>query len=297
MTGISKKRKLWKLWRSVRSTHGFCKNRFRIGREVITESRGFVAMLCCPDLHNGATCHWQPTGICVPTAQTNLQLQNENLKSDVSLRKEFYEFSVNPSAESSILLPLTRLKQAFRQQLGLTCRPKPQPRLPQMDNKGTGSNRLPVNRCSTERLLSSWSLQRQRRTIYPRYLGGNRGQKSTPSTGSDHEFGQESPEFRTRTSVGGLSTYWATRRQATFRLGFGSQKAEQRFASHRETSARRASRSEQVCACENTLIWKLKMVIFPFVAKSFTSLPQISTLLSKSSRLPQRLSDNQSISS
>jgi len=176
------------------------------------------------------------------TAQTNLQLQTKISNRMCLRRRSFMNSSVNPSADHLILLPLTRLKQAFRQQLGCAAQ-SPNRNCLKWDSR-TGSNRfrLPVNRCSTERLAWFVVATAPATTIYPRYVGGNRWDRNQRRPGSDHEFGQESPEFRTRTSVGGLSTYWARRQVAPSDCwGLGARKAEQRLPARRD-NARGASR-------------------------------------------------------
>jgi len=153
-------------------------------------------------------------GICVPQPLKPIcSCKRKSQIGCVSAARSFMNSSVNPSAESSS--PYSDQAQTSVQAAtGLTRRPKPQPKLPQMGQQRTGSNRFRLSEpMCTERLAWFVVATAPATKTIARYVGGNRWDRNQRRpTGSDHEFGQESPEFRTRTSVGGLS-YWATRRQ------------------------------------------------------------------------------------
>jgi len=106
-----------------------------------------------------------------------------------------------------------------------------------------------------------------------------------PTTGSDMSLVKNHLNLRTRTSVGGLSSIHG-QQDGELHLqivGFtGARKAEQRFASYRRTSARRRASQGVSSLYKELPSSESEDGCFPFIVKSFTSLPQISTLLSKS---------------
>jgi len=239
-------------------------------------------------------------GICVPQPlKPTLQLQNENLKSDVSAARSFMNSSVNPSAESSNFS-----SDQAQTSVQAATGPDTPPKAPtETASNGTTANRQqPIPPPSEPMQYRAIGLVRGRYSASDEQftqgtLVATDGTEITPSTGSDHEFGQESPEFRT-TSV--WSIHGATRRQVAPSdcWGLGARKAEQRFASYRETSARRRKSGVSSCSIGvRTPSSEIEDGYFSIRGESFTSLPQISTLLSKSSRLPAKILINQSISS
>jgi len=153
----------------IRSTHGFCKIGIprSVARSSLKTDVWLVAMLCHTlDLHN--------VGKLLATGNKDLRfLNHSNQFAAVKISnrmlsppQEFYEFLclIRPLESSNSPLPLTRLKQAFRQ-LGHNYCLKPQPgscRL-KMGQREPAATVPPPSDRWYRALADSWSLQRQRR--------------------------------------------------------------------------------------------------------------------------------------
>jgi len=184
MTGISKKRKLWKLWRSVRSTHGFCK----IGIPESVARSSLKAECSCSAAHT----RLQPGKLLA----TKIEFAFSTAQTTCSCKTKISTLlSMNSSVRplNHLILPLTSSNKRSG------SNPDTPPKAPtETASNGTTAPQPipPPSEPMQYRDYGSWSLQRQRRTIYPRYVGGNRWDRNHPSQpGSDHEFGQESPNL------------------------------------------------------------------------------------------------------